>query len=119
MGAQGTLSWDAPGTPVRLALQPEREGASEPVEWFVGHLDGKEQAGSCDTGAVASHSAGLLGSTEHATFEAGPILELEQWIDKYSRQLPPLTAFILPVGTRLPQPAGWLWAHVLTPTYQQ
>nr|XP_045743436.1 corrinoid adenosyltransferase MMAB isoform X2 [Mirounga angustirostris] len=34
----------------------------------------------------------------HAAFEAGPILELEQWIDKYSSQLPPLTAFILPSG---------------------
>nr|KAF6272913.1 metabolism of cobalamin associated B [Pipistrellus kuhlii] len=30
------------------------------------------------------------------TFEAGRTLELEQWIDKYSSQLPPLTAFILP-----------------------
>lgn len=119
MGAQGALSWGAPGTPVSLALQPEREGTSEPVEWFAGHLDGKEQAGSCDPGAMASRSAGLLGSTEHATFEVGPILELEQWIDRYSRQLPPLTAFILPVGTRPPQPAGWLWARVLTPTHQQ
>ncbi|XP_008581707.1 PREDICTED: cob(I)yrinic acid a,c-diamide adenosyltransferase, mitochondrial [Galeopterus variegatus] len=35
---------------------------------------------------------------KHTTFEAGPILELEQWIDKYSSQLPPLTAFILPSG---------------------
>ncbi|CAI9157200.1 unnamed protein product [Rangifer tarandus platyrhynchus] len=35
---------------------------------------------------------------KHATFEAGPVLELEQWIDRYSRQLPPLTAFILPSG---------------------
>lgn len=35
----------------------------------------------------------------HTAFEAGPIQELEQWIDKYSSQLPPLTAFILPVGT--------------------
>ncbi|KAF7472619.1 corrinoid adenosyltransferase MMAB isoform X2 [Marmota monax] len=34
----------------------------------------------------------------HTAFEAGPTLELEQWIDKYSRQLPPLTAFILPSG---------------------
>uniref|UniRef100_A0ABI8AGJ0 Cobalamin adenosyltransferase-like domain-containing protein n=1 Tax=Felis catus TaxID=9685 RepID=A0ABI8AGJ0_FELCA len=33
-----------------------------------------------------------------AAFEAGPILELEQWIDRYSSQLPPLTAFILPSG---------------------
>ncbi|XP_024113147.2 corrinoid adenosyltransferase MMAB isoform X6 [Pongo abelii] len=36
---------------------------------------------------------------KYTTFEAGPILELEQWIDKYTSQLPPLTAFILPVGT--------------------
>ncbi|XP_070372343.1 corrinoid adenosyltransferase MMAB isoform X4 [Equus asinus] len=34
----------------------------------------------------------------HTAFEAGPILELERWIDKYSSQLPPLTEFILPVG---------------------
>ncbi|XP_045881776.1 corrinoid adenosyltransferase isoform X1 [Meles meles] len=33
-----------------------------------------------------------------AAFEAGCIVELEQWIDKYSSQLPPLTAFILPSG---------------------
>ncbi|KAF5929206.1 corrinoid adenosyltransferase MMAB [Diceros bicornis minor] len=35
---------------------------------------------------------------KHAAFGAGPVLELEQWIDKYSSQLPPLTAFILPSG---------------------
>ncbi|XP_062944175.1 corrinoid adenosyltransferase MMAB [Cynocephalus volans] len=35
---------------------------------------------------------------KHTAFEAGRILELEQWIDKYSSQLPPLTAFILPSG---------------------
>uniref|UniRef100_A0A8C4PSM9 Corrinoid adenosyltransferase MMAB n=1 Tax=Equus asinus TaxID=9793 RepID=A0A8C4PSM9_EQUAS len=34
----------------------------------------------------------------HTAFEAGPILELERWIDKYSSQLPPLTEFILPSG---------------------
>ncbi|KAB1255282.1 Corrinoid adenosyltransferase [Camelus dromedarius] len=33
-----------------------------------------------------------------AAFEEGPILELERWIDRYSSQLPPLTAFILPSG---------------------
>ncbi|XP_006171280.1 corrinoid adenosyltransferase isoform X1 [Tupaia chinensis] len=35
---------------------------------------------------------------KHTAFGAGPVLELEQWIDRYSSQLPPLTAFILPSG---------------------
>ncbi|XP_012505615.1 PREDICTED: cob(I)yrinic acid a,c-diamide adenosyltransferase, mitochondrial [Propithecus coquereli] len=35
---------------------------------------------------------------KHAAFAPGPILELEQWIDRYTSQLPPLTAFILPSG---------------------
>ncbi|XP_006870567.1 PREDICTED: cob(I)yrinic acid a,c-diamide adenosyltransferase, mitochondrial [Chrysochloris asiatica] len=35
---------------------------------------------------------------KHTAFTEGPVLELEQWIDKYSSQLPPLTAFILPSG---------------------
>ncbi|GAB1290034.1 Corrinoid adenosyltransferase [Apodemus speciosus] len=35
---------------------------------------------------------------KHTAFQEGPVLELEQWIDKYSSQLPPLTAFILPSG---------------------
>ncbi|XP_035870749.1 corrinoid adenosyltransferase isoform X2 [Phyllostomus discolor] len=33
---------------------------------------------------------------KHTAFGTGRILELEQWIDRYSSQLPPLTAFILP-----------------------
>ncbi|KAG8521225.1 Corrinoid adenosyltransferase, partial [Galemys pyrenaicus] len=37
---------------------------------------------------------------KHTVFQAGPVLELERWIDKYSSQLPPLTAFILPSGGR-------------------
>uniref|UniRef100_A0A2K6GNV4 Corrinoid adenosyltransferase MMAB n=1 Tax=Propithecus coquereli TaxID=379532 RepID=A0A2K6GNV4_PROCO len=44
---------------------------------------------------------------KHAAFAPGPILELEQWIDRYTSQLPPLTAFILPVGTGLPHPRGF------------
>ncbi|OBS71364.1 hypothetical protein A6R68_00061, partial [Neotoma lepida] len=35
---------------------------------------------------------------KHTAFEEGPITELERWIDRYSSQLPPLTAFILPSG---------------------
>uniref|UniRef100_A0A2K6ECU6 Corrinoid adenosyltransferase MMAB n=1 Tax=Macaca nemestrina TaxID=9545 RepID=A0A2K6ECU6_MACNE len=38
---------------------------------------------------------------KYTTFESGPILELEQWIDKYTCQLPPLTAFILPSGGKI------------------
>nr|XP_012805480.2 corrinoid adenosyltransferase [Jaculus jaculus] len=35
---------------------------------------------------------------KYTAFDAGSILELEQWIDKYTSQLPPLSAFILPSG---------------------
>lgn len=37
-------------------------------------------------------------SVERTSFSEKPVLELEQWIDNYSEQLPPLRAFILPVG---------------------
>ncbi|XP_066466008.1 corrinoid adenosyltransferase MMAB isoform X2 [Tiliqua scincoides] len=35
---------------------------------------------------------------KRTSFSEKPILELEAWIDRYSDQLPPLTAFILPSG---------------------
>uniref|UniRef100_A0A8C4WNB9 Metabolism of cobalamin associated B n=1 Tax=Gopherus evgoodei TaxID=1825980 RepID=A0A8C4WNB9_9SAUR len=50
---------------------------------------------------VGSNIATPLSSAREAhlkrtSFSEKPVLELEQWIDKYSDQLPPLTAFILP-----------------------
>ncbi|XP_060105163.1 corrinoid adenosyltransferase MMAB [Heteronotia binoei] len=35
---------------------------------------------------------------KRTSFSEKPVLELETWIDRYSDQLPPLTAFILPSG---------------------
>ncbi|KAJ7400698.1 Cob(I)yrinic acid a,c-diamide adenosyltransferase [Pitangus sulphuratus] len=53
---------------------------------------------------VGSNLATPLSSAREAhrkrtSFSEKPVLELEQWIDSYSEQLPPLRAFILPVGT--------------------
>uniref|UniRef100_A0A4W2C9E9 Corrinoid adenosyltransferase MMAB n=1 Tax=Bos indicus x Bos taurus TaxID=30522 RepID=A0A4W2C9E9_BOBOX len=66
---------------------------------FVEELQ-KIQCSLQDVGSALAtpRSSAREAHLKHATFEAGPILELEQWIDKYSRQLPPLTAFILPSG---------------------
>lgn len=38
-------------------------------------------------------------SIERTSFSEKPVLELEQWIDSYSEQLPPLRTFILPVSS--------------------
>ncbi|XP_070331535.1 corrinoid adenosyltransferase MMAB isoform X1 [Odocoileus virginianus] len=66
---------------------------------FVEELQ-KIQCSLQDVGSALAtpRSSAREAHLKHATFEAGPILELEQWIDRYSRQLPPLTAFILPSG---------------------
>ncbi|NWX92139.1 MMAB protein, partial [Nothoprocta ornata] len=52
---------------------------------------------------VGSNIATPLSSARQAhlkrtSFSERPVLELEQWIDKYSEELPPLRAFILPSG---------------------
>ncbi|NXG74520.1 MMAB protein, partial [Baryphthengus martii] len=52
---------------------------------------------------VGSNVATPLSSAREAhlkrtSFSEKPVLELEQWIDSYSEQLPPLRAFILPSG---------------------
>ncbi|OWK61186.1 Cob(I)yrinic acid a,c-diamide adenosyltransferase, mitochondrial [Lonchura striata] len=54
---------------------------------------------------VGSNLATPLSSAREAhrkrtSFSEKPVLELEQWIDSYSEQLPPLRAFILPSGGR-------------------
>uniref|UniRef100_A0A8C2SMJ0 Corrinoid adenosyltransferase MMAB n=1 Tax=Capra hircus TaxID=9925 RepID=A0A8C2SMJ0_CAPHI len=66
---------------------------------FVEELQ-KIQCSLQDVGSALAtpRSSAREAHLKHATFEVGPILELEQWIDRYSRQLPPLTAFILPSG---------------------
>ncbi|KAJ8798867.1 hypothetical protein J1605_000024 [Eschrichtius robustus] len=66
---------------------------------FVEELQ-KIQCSLQDVGSALAtpRSSAREAHLKHAMFEAGPILELEQWIDRYSSQLPPLTAFILPSG---------------------
>lgn len=100
-GSEGTLAPGHHQGPLSVwLLEPEREGPlSERVEWSLGPLGGREREWAPRDPGSWPHGSGLLVSTEHTTFEVGPILELEQWIDRYSSQLPPLTAFILPVGT--------------------
>uniref|UniRef100_A0A8C0P343 Metabolism of cobalamin associated B n=1 Tax=Canis lupus familiaris TaxID=9615 RepID=A0A8C0P343_CANLF len=80
----------------------------------------KIQCSLQDVGSALAtpHSSAREAHLRHATFEAGPILELEQWIDKYSNQLPPLTAFILPqqeVSTSLPSALQTLTSLSRTP----
>ncbi|XP_007953187.1 corrinoid adenosyltransferase [Orycteropus afer afer] len=69
-----------------------------------GHTFGEElQKIQCmlqDVGSALAtpRSSAREAHLKQAAFTEAPILELEQWIDKYSSQLPPLTAFILPSG---------------------
>ncbi|NXQ36393.1 MMAB protein, partial [Alaudala cheleensis] len=77
------------------------EFSSEKGHTFVDQLH-KVQ---CMLQDVGSNLATPLSSAREAhlkrtSFSEKPVLELEQWIDTYSEQLPPLTAFILPSGGR-------------------
>uniref|UniRef100_A0A8C2SIK0 Cobalamin adenosyltransferase-like domain-containing protein n=1 Tax=Capra hircus TaxID=9925 RepID=A0A8C2SIK0_CAPHI len=74
---------------------------------FVEELQ-KIQCSLQDVGSALAtpRSSAREAHLKHATFEVGPILELEQWIDRYSRQLPPLTAFILPRIPWTGEPGG-------------
>ncbi|NWS77366.1 MMAB protein, partial [Crotophaga sulcirostris] len=75
------------------------EFSSEKGHTFVEQLH-KVQ---CMLQDVGSNIATPLSSAREAhlkrtSFSEKPVLELEQWIDSYSEQLPPLRAFILPSG---------------------
>ncbi|NXA76236.1 MMAB protein, partial [Thryothorus ludovicianus] len=77
------------------------EFSSEKGHTFVDQLH-KVQ---CMLQDVGSNLATPLSSAREAhrkrtSFSKKPVLELEQWIDTYSEQLPPLRAFILPSGGR-------------------
>ncbi|XP_043924443.1 corrinoid adenosyltransferase [Protopterus annectens] len=66
---------------------------------FVNELDNiqcvLQDVGSNIATPVSSARQSHLSKTQ---FSEKPVLELEQWIDKYTSQLPPLTSFILPSG---------------------
>ncbi|NXG08187.1 MMAB protein, partial [Sakesphorus luctuosus] len=83
------------------------EFSSEKGHTFVGQLH-KVQ---CMLQDVGSNLATPLSSAREAhlkrtSFSEQPVLELERWIDSYSEQLPPLRAFILPVGQFLLSQSG-------------
>ncbi|XP_041266126.1 corrinoid adenosyltransferase isoform X2 [Onychostruthus taczanowskii] len=87
------------------------EFSSEKGHTFVDQLH-KVQ---CMLQDVGSNIATPLSSAREAhrkrtSFSEKPVLELEQWIDSYSEQLPPLRAFILP-----PKPFGILQPHPTWP----
>ncbi|XP_078523488.1 corrinoid adenosyltransferase MMAB [Lissotriton helveticus] len=93
--------FEALGTTDELssAIGLAREFCVEHGHTFVEELD-KIQ---CMLQDIGSNIATPLSSArenhlKRTTFNEKPVEELEQWIDKYSDQLPPLTAFILPSG---------------------
>uniref|UniRef100_A0A8B9NTU2 Corrinoid adenosyltransferase MMAB n=1 Tax=Apteryx owenii TaxID=8824 RepID=A0A8B9NTU2_APTOW len=93
--------FEALGTTDELnsAIGLASEFSSEKGHTFVEQLH-KVQ---CMLQDVGSNIATPLSSAREAhlkrtSFSEKPVLELEQWIDKYSEQLPPLKAFILPSG---------------------
>uniref|UniRef100_A0A8C6ZBR9 Metabolism of cobalamin associated B n=1 Tax=Nothoprocta perdicaria TaxID=30464 RepID=A0A8C6ZBR9_NOTPE len=85
--------------PERAALSPEHQRVANGSAVFLVQVQ-------CMLQDVGSNIATPLSSARQAhlkrtSFSEKPVLELEQWIDKYSEELPPLRAFILPVGSKL------------------
>uniref|UniRef100_A0A8C0BBU1 Corrinoid adenosyltransferase MMAB n=1 Tax=Buteo japonicus TaxID=224669 RepID=A0A8C0BBU1_9AVES len=78
----------------------EALGATDELSSAIGLVNESVQ---CMLQDVGSNIATPLSSAREAhlkrtSFSEKPVLELEQWIDSYSEQLPPLRAFILPSG---------------------
>ncbi|XP_040540632.1 corrinoid adenosyltransferase isoform X2 [Gallus gallus] len=99
---KGDRIFEALGTTDELssAIGLASELSSEKGHAFVEQLH-KVQ---CMLQDVGSNIATPLSSAREAhlkrtSFSEEPILELEKWIDRYSEQLPPLRAFILPCGS--------------------
>ncbi|KAF6082109.1 metabolism of cobalamin associated B [Phyllostomus discolor] len=80
--------------PPGLYLAPNIKPHSRPL------LPPQIQCSLQDVGSALAtpRSSAREAHLKHTAFGTGRILELEQWIDRYSSQLPPLTAFILPSG---------------------
>ncbi|NXJ09392.1 MMAB protein, partial [Odontophorus gujanensis] len=98
---KGDRVFEALGTTDELscAIGLASELSGEKGHTFVGQLH-KVQ---CMLQDVGSNIATPLSSAREAhlkrtSFSEEPVLELEKWIDRYSEQLPPLRAFILPSG---------------------
>ncbi|XP_072207529.1 corrinoid adenosyltransferase MMAB isoform X1 [Excalfactoria chinensis] len=99
---KGERVFEALGTTDELscAIGLASELSSEKGHAFVEQLH-KVQ---CMLQDVGSNIATPLSSAREAhlkrtSFSEEPVLELEKWIDRYSEQLPPLRAFILPCGS--------------------
>ncbi|KAJ1092906.1 hypothetical protein NDU88_006016 [Pleurodeles waltl] len=93
--------FEALGTTDELssAIGLAREFCVDNGHTFVDELD-KIQCMLQDIGSniATPISSARDNHLKRTTFNEKPVEELEQWIDKYSDQLPPLTAFILPSG---------------------
>uniref|UniRef100_A0A8D0E6Z1 Corrinoid adenosyltransferase MMAB n=1 Tax=Salvator merianae TaxID=96440 RepID=A0A8D0E6Z1_SALMN len=93
--------FDALGTVDELssAIGLSADFGSEKGHAFVEELH-KVQCMLQDAGAnVATPvSSARESHLKRTPFSEDPVLELEAWIDRYSAQLPPLSAFILPSG---------------------
>ncbi|XP_045433261.1 corrinoid adenosyltransferase isoform X2 [Pipistrellus kuhlii] len=94
-------AWEAalPTAPAPSLFRFAMELIAEKGHPFAEELE-KIQCSLQDVGSslATPRSSAREAHLRRTTFEAGRTLELEQWIDKYSSQLPPLTAFILPSG---------------------